>query len=159
MPNNNSSIQCTALGDGAMALTFNNTSRADATERRVSLYDEIDDEGISDGSVQRGIGERDADGSEAFWGAPRAPLTLGLSVDDGRSWPVLWDLATGDGYCMTNNSRDGLNRELSYPSVTPGADGDLHVTFTHHRRAIRYVHVPADRLAEGLDEAGRGDGG
>ena len=71
-------------------------------------------------------------------------MTLGLSPDDGRSWPVQVDLETGDGYCMSNNSRDGLNRELSYPSVLPGPDGDLHVAYTYHRRAIKHVHLPAD---------------
>jgi predicted neuraminidase len=51
------------------------------------------------------------------------------------------DLETGDGYCMTNNSREGLNRELSYPSVDQTPDGLLHVAFTYHRRAIQYVAV------------------
>ena len=48
---------------------------------------------------------------------------------------------------MSNNSRDGLNRELSYPSVLPGPDGDLHVAYTYHRRAIKHVHLPADVVA------------
>ena len=28
------------------------------------------------------------------------------------------NLDEGDGYCLTNNSRDGLNREFSYPAST-----------------------------------------
>ncbi|MGO4362854.1 sialidase family protein [Terrabacter sp. RAF57] len=150
LPNNNSSIQAVAVGGGEVALVFNRSSALDATERRVSLYDEIDDEGVVDGLDGPVVAEPSPEAAEvagrrtAFWGAPRAPMTLGLSPDDGRSWPVQVDLETGDGYCMSNNSRDGLNRELSYPSVLPGPDGDLHVAYTYHRRAIKHVHLPAD---------------
>jgi predicted neuraminidase len=150
LPNNNSSIQAVAVGGGEVALVFNRSSALDATERRVSLYDEIDDEGVVDGLDGPVVAEPSPEEAEAagrrtaFWGAPRAPMTLGLSPDEGRSWPVQVDLETGDGYCMSNNSRDGLNRELSYPSVLPGPDGDLHVAYTYHRRAIKHVHLPAD---------------
>lgn len=148
LPNNNSSIQAAGLGGEEVALVFNRSSSADATERRMSLYDEIDDEGVRDGLEGPVVAEPSPETAEgrrtAFWGAPRAPMTLGLSPDDGRSWPVTVDLETGDGYCMSNNSRDGLNRELSYPSVLPGRDGDLHVAYTYHRRAIKHVHLPAD---------------
>ncbi|MFE4061030.1 exo-alpha-sialidase, partial [Streptomyces sp. NPDC059096] len=77
----------------------------------------------------------------AFWGAPRAPLTLSVSSDGGLTWPVRHDLATGDGYCLTNNSRDGLNRELSYPSIARSGDGTLHVAYTRHRRSVQYVRL------------------
>jgi predicted neuraminidase len=153
LPNNNSSIQAVALGGGEIALVFNRSSALDATERRVSLYDEIDDEGVRDGLDGPVVAEPSPEAAEAagrrtaFWGAPRAPMTLGLSPDEGRSWPVQADLETGDGYCMSNNSRDGLNRELSYPSVLPGPDGDLHVAYTYHRRAIKHLHLPPDVVA------------
>ncbi|MFD5752367.1 exo-alpha-sialidase [Streptomyces sp. NPDC127033] len=144
VPNNNSSIQFVPLGDGRLALVHNHSSAADATERRESLYDEIDDEGVSDAPPAGGGATPPAgapDGGAAFWGAPRAPLTLAVSSDGGLTWPVRHDLATGDGYCLTNNSRDGLNRELSYPSVAQSADGTLHVAFTRHRRSIQYVRL------------------
>ncbi|MGO4600331.1 sialidase family protein [Terrabacter sp. 2YAF2] len=148
LPNNNSSIQAASTGGLEIALVFNRSSAADATERRVSLYDEIDEEGVRDGIDGPVLAEPSLDAGDdrpkAFWGAPRAPMTLGLSPDEGRTWPVMVDLETGDGYCMSNNSRDGLNRELSYPSVLPGPDGDLHVAFTYHRRAIKHVHLPRD---------------
>ena len=32
----------------------------------------------------------------------------------------------GDGYCLSNNSKDGLNREYSYPSIIQGSDGLIH---------------------------------
>ncbi|MFE9884985.1 exo-alpha-sialidase [Streptomyces scopuliridis] len=144
VPNNNSSIQYVPLDDGRLALVHNHSSAADATERRVSLYDEIDDDGVSDTAPPDGTGTGATPPSPddaAFWGAPRAPLTLSLSPDGGRSWPVRHDLETGDGHCLTNNSRDGLNRELSYPSIARSPDGTLHIAFTHHRRVITYLRL------------------
>ena len=38
---------------------------------------------------------------------------------------------------MTNNSRDGSNRELSYPSIKQTPDGVIHVAYTHFR--VKYV--------------------
>ncbi len=139
LPNNNSSIQATRLADGRIALVYNHASAADAAERRLSLYDEIEDEDGPATASTAPVRDR-----TAFWGTPRAPLSLVLSTDGGRSWGPRIDLATGDGYCMTNNSADRLNRELSYPSVHQTPDGRLHVAFTHHRRAIR--HIVLDRV-------------
>jgi predicted neuraminidase len=130
LPNNNSSLQALRLADGRVALVFNESSRADATGRRLSLYDDIG------GEAPAPLTDR-----SAFWGAPRAPLTLAISSDRGLTWPLRRHLETGDGYCMTNNSRDRLNREFSYPSVVQGADGTLHIAYTYWRQAIKYVRV------------------
>lgn len=147
LPNNNSSIQARALGDGRMAMVMNYSSVENATERRASLYDEIDDEGVkdTDGPV---VAEPEIDENKrsAFWGAPRAPMTLALSDDDGRTWGVTYDVENGDGYCMSNNSRESLNRELSYPSVLNGAHEDLHLAYTWHRKCIKYVYYDAATL-------------
>jgi predicted neuraminidase len=75
----------------------------------------------------------------AFWGAPRAPLVVALSGDGGRSWHRHAEIETGDGYCLTNNSLDRRNRELSYPSIHQTPDGRMHVAFTYHRQAIKHV--------------------
>src|SRR6478752_7237785 len=129
LPNNNSSIQFVLLPDDRLALVFNNSSALDATERRTSLYD--------------------GDSRSAFWGAPRAPMTLAISDDGGLTWPLRRDLETGDGYCLTNNSRDGLNREYSYPSITASADEMLHIAFTRFRQAIQYVRVDPSWVQDG----------
>ncbi|MFJ8001126.1 exo-alpha-sialidase [Streptomyces sp. NPDC096310] len=143
VPNNNSSIQFVPLAGGRLAMVHNHSSAADATERRESLYDEIDDDGVSEETPAGGAAPPAGalDEGAAFWGAPRAPLTLSVSSDGGLTWPVRHDLATGDGYCLTNNSRDGLNRELSYPSVARSGDGTLHVAYTRHRRSVQYVRL------------------
>lgn len=136
LPNNNSSIQVSAFANGDLGLVFNDVNKEAATERRTSLYDEIEDDG---GSAAQAPASAPS-GRTAFWGTPRAPMTLAISKDGGRTWTKR-DIETGDGYCMTNNSRDRSNRELSYPSVKQTPDGAIHVAYTHFRQAIKYVRV------------------
>jgi predicted neuraminidase len=87
-------------------------------------------------AAQAGIAAR-----PAIWGVSRAPLMLALSADDGKTFPLRRRVQGGSGYCLSNNSRDGLNREYSYPSVLQSRDGQLHLAFTAYRRAIQYVRV------------------
>ncbi len=138
LPNNNSSIQAVRLANGHLAMVYNHSSAADATDRRLSLYDDIG------GGEDLAPAAPPATGRSAFWGAPRAPMTLAISEDEGRTWPVRRNLEVGDGYCMTNNSKDRLNREFSYPSICQTADGRLHITYTYWRQAIKYVRVGED---------------
>lgn len=133
LPNNNSSVMALTLASGAIALCYNESSAADATGRRTSLYDDIGGEG-DEAPVPSTT-------REAFWGAPRAPMTLAVSDDGGLTWPHRRNLEVGDGFCMTNNSKDKLNREFSYPSLCQSADGTLHVAYTYWRQAIKYVRV------------------
>lgn len=142
LPNNNSSIQVTTLASGELALVFNHMSAAGALERRASLYDEIDD-----GDNSRKEPEVTS-GRSAFWGAPRAPMTVAISADGGKTWPWQRNLDEGDGYCMTNNSLDKRNREFSYPSIKQGADGTLHIAYTWFRQAIKYVHITPEWVKE-----------
>ena len=139
LPNNNSSIQFTKLHNGHLALVFNDISAADSTDRRASLYDDLEDDGTGLTNPVAQPGER-----AAIWGVPRAPMTLAVSEDGGRTWAHRRDLDVGDGFCMTNNSREKLNREYSYPSVKQGADGAIHIAFTYYRQAIKYVRVTED---------------
>ncbi|AEX24852.1 exo-alpha-sialidase [Vibrio natriegens] len=134
LPNNNSSIQLTALNNGDLAMVFNNMSAEGATDRRSSLYDEIEDD--SDAKEPEII-----DGKSAFWGAPRAPMSLAISKDDGASWQIVANLDEGDGFCMTNNSQEKLNREFSYPTITQSSDGAIHIAYTYFRQAIKYVRI------------------
>ena len=71
LPNNNSSIQCVRLNDGRLAMIYNHSSAANATGRRTSLYDDLEEDGAAEPAA--------ASGRQAFWGAPRAPLSLAFS--------------------------------------------------------------------------------
>ena len=77
LPNNNSSIQLTRLMNGHLAIVFNNVRAKESTERRLSLYDEIEDDVPAGGAaVAVAAKPAQAPARKAFWGAPRAPLTL-----------------------------------------------------------------------------------
>ncbi|MBT1157901.1 exo-alpha-sialidase [Aminobacter anthyllidis] len=136
LPNNNSSVQAVRTGDGRIAIVYNHANASMSDDRRLSLYDEIE----GDEAETTSAGAEPA-GRKAVWGVPRAPLSLAFSSDGGESFPERIDLETGDGFCLTNNSKDGLNREFSYPSILATPDGVIHVAFTYFRRAIKYVRL------------------
>jgi predicted neuraminidase len=135
VPNNNSSIAAIRLYDGRLALLCNPVSAATSDARRESLYDELDED--DDRPNAEG-------GITPIWGVPRAPVTLCVSEDGGKTFPVRRIVDDGLGTCLSNNSTDGRNKELSYPALLEGKDGALHLAYTFHRRAIKYV-----RLAKG----------
>lgn len=133
VPNNNSSIVAIRLDDGRVALLCNPVSAADSSARRESLYDELGEESDGRGDPTGGI--------TPIWGVPRAPLTLCVSGDGGRTFPLRKIVEDGEGTCLSNNPLDGRNKELSYPAMVQGPDGDLHLAYTFHRRAIKYVRL------------------
>ena len=136
LPNNNSSVQAVRLRDGRIAIVYNHASAAMSSDRRLSLYDEIEGEG---GSGAPAAAAPPASRRKAVWGVPRAPLSLALSDDDGVTFAPPLHLEVGPGTCLSNNSKDGLNREFSYPSLLERPDGGLDVAFTYFRRAIKHV--------------------
>jgi len=77
-------------------------------------------------------------------------MTPAFSSDGGRAWPDRHDLEAGDGHCLTDNSRDGLNRELSYPTIRQTPDGTLHIACTHHRKAISTCGSPSPQANDDL---------
>ncbi|MCT8997461.1 sialidase family protein [Chelativorans intermedius] len=139
LPNNNSSIGVTRLTDRVLGLVCNPVSAASSPSRRASLYDELDE----------GDNRREAqDGCRPIWGVERAPLSLCLSADEGRTFPIRHVIEDSPGTCLTNNSIDGRNKELSYPVLLPRTDGGLDIAYTLYRRAIRHVRLDAATVAK-----------
>jgi predicted neuraminidase len=139
LPNPNAGFCFDVLPSGRVLVVYNHSSKAKAVGQREGLYDDVKEEGD-----ERQNQQSKHAGRQAFWGAPRAPLCLAWSDDDGRTWDHRV-LEEGDGYCMTNNSEQKLNRELSYPSMALGSDGIVHIAFTFWRQKIKYVQVrPGD---------------
>ena len=137
LPNNNSSIQAIRLKSGVIAMVYNHSNASMSDARRQSLYDEIESEGAADETIA--ASNCAASARPAGWGGPRAPRRLAFSMDGGRPFPRRIDLDTGDGYCLSNNSKDSLNREFSYPSIVEDEEGRLHIAYTYFRRTIKYV--------------------
>ena len=116
-----------------------------------SLHDEIEDENRHDDESDVPT-EAPVAARAAFRGAPRAPMTLAISADGGRTWPWRRHLDEDDGYGMTHNSEARLDREFSSPSIKPSADGALRMSCTCSRHAIEYMRA---NEAEALRRAGR----
>ena len=139
VPNNNSSISVIRLADGRLAMACNPANAAIHPDaRRVSLYDELgaeDDRPAASG------------GCAPIWGVPRAPMTLCVSQDEGRRFPKRRVIEDGPGTCLTNNSLDGSNHEMSYPSLVQDGDGTLHLAYTYFRRGIKYLRIDLDFLS------------
>jgi predicted neuraminidase len=140
LPNPNAGICFDVLPSGRVLVVYNHSSKANAVGQREGLYDDVKEEGDDRQNQQ----SKHA-GRQAFWGAPRAPLCLAWSDDNGKTWAskVLED---GDGYCMTNNSEQQLNRELSYPSMALLPDGVIHIAFTFWRQRIKYVQLILEEI-------------
>ncbi|CZT35541.1 sialidase family protein [Rhizobium sp. 9140] len=141
VPNNNSSIAATQLRDGRLAIICNPVNASQSSERRASLYDELGDADDRPDADPTG-------GCVPVWGVPRAPVALCFSTDDGLTFPERLIIETGPGTCLSNDSIDGRNKEMSYPWLLEEPDGTLHLAYTYHRRAIKHV-----RLAPGWDSA------
>ncbi|MHC1551155.1 sialidase family protein [Phyllobacterium sp. K27] len=134
VPNNNSSIGAARLADGRIAMICNPVNAAQAADRRASLYDELGEDDDRPDADPTG-------GCVPVWGVPRAPVVLCLSEDEGRTFPVRLHIEDGAGTCLSNDSTDGRNKEMSYPWLLQETDGTMHLAYTYHRRAIKYVRL------------------
>ncbi|KKY29760.1 putative glycosyl hydrolase [Diaporthe ampelina] len=136
LPNPNSGTGAAALPNGDIAIIFNDSRASPEMQRRDGLYDDITP-AEDTRSNQPGVGSK-----VAIWGTPRKALSVALSKDKGKTWK--WRvLEDGDGFCMTNNSKERTNRELSYPSIFVDGKGEngVHVAYTYYRRNIKYVYI------------------
>lgn len=141
VPNNNSSIAAIRLSDGRIAMIGNPVNAAGSSDRRASLYDELGEDDDRPDADPDG-------GCVPIWGVPRSPVAVSISDDGANTFPHRIVIEDGPGTCLSNNSTDGANKEMSYPWLLEGPDGSLHVAYTYYRRAIKYV-----RLAPGWDKA------
>lgn len=80
------------------------------------------------------------------WGVPRKPLSIALSMDEGKTWPWVRDLHTGD---EPPPLQPGEREEYSYPSIVQTSDGALHVTFTFRRKTIKYITFDEKWIQQG----------
>lgn len=145
LPNNNSSIAAIRLADGRIAVIGNPVNAAMSPDRRASLYDELGEDDARPDADPAG-------GCVPVWGVPRAPVTVSVSADGGASFPLRLLVEDGPGTCTSNDSTDGRNKEMSYPWIWQAHDGTLHLAYTYHRRAIKYVRLSPAAWAAQLGE-------
>lgn len=143
VPNNNSSIQmrhAPLLGPDSVLAVLNPVAA---------------EEGASIGDIERVVdphkvtaeGAMGALERHAVWGVDRIPLSLLRSDDRGRTWQRVLDLETVDTVPSSVVERAGDRAmEMSYPSLLVDDDGDVHVTYSYCRLAIKHVLVPAQAL-------------
>lgn len=134
VPNNNSSMGVIRLATGEVAMICNPVNGTMSNSRRASLYDELGEEDDRPHADSSG-------GCRPIWGVERAPVILALSKDDGRSFPTRFMIEDGPGHCLSNNSLDGKNCEMSYPWIVEAQDGALHLSYSYHRRGIKHVRL------------------
>ena len=132
VPNNNSSIAVVRLADGRLAMACNPINASMSADRRASLYDELGEDARPQAQG----------GCTPIWGVPRGPMSLCLSSDGGKTFPHRITVEESPGTCLSNDSLNGKNRELSYPSLSQAPDGSLDLAYTLYRRAIKHVRLP-----------------
>ena len=133
MPNNNSSVAAIRLNDGRIAVIGNPVNAAMSPDRRASLYDELgEDDARPDadltGGLRAGLGRAARAGRRGAVHRWRRDLPA-ADADRGRPAPA-----------TSNDLTDGRNREMSIRG-SGRFDGTLHLAYTYHRRAIKYVRL------------------
>ncbi|XEC96107.1 exo-alpha-sialidase [Paenibacillus tarimensis] len=109
LPNNNSSTQLVRLGNGHLALIFNNSSMERDQFRWVTRKGEFRKKPL------------------------RTPLTLAISEDEGNAWPYYRNVQMAD--LEYKDSEIGY----SYPSIISTRDGKIHIAFSYLRKGIKYI--------------------
>ncbi len=126
LPNNNSSLQCTVLQSGRLAIVYNHVNKYIAPPKVQSppWFDTEDMKHIAETST--GNPKK----NPAVWGVKRNPLVLATSEDRGATWKIVKELSV---------SAHVEDAEFSYPSICQGTDGILHIAYTYMRKHIEYI--------------------
>lgn len=78
-----------------------------------------------------------------LWPYERSRLTIAVSDDGGRTWPVRRIVEPGEGFTGTANLRS--NRRYEYPHAVVSSDGRIHVVYSYGSRiAIKHVVLTED---------------
>ena len=81
------------------------------------------------------------------WNAPRVPIVIALTYDEGDSFPYKRVIEAGDGYAGERNIR--LNHTFHYPSIIQSRDGAIHVSYTWHGKDCIMYHRISEAWIKG----------
>jgi predicted neuraminidase len=108
LPNNNSSISAVMLKSGRLAVCYNHSSAPKSYTKK------------------------------GAWPGLRCPVTIALSEDNGKTFPLIRNIERGEGYVGAENR--GSNRQYEYPYIMQAADGMIHVAYAYQtRRGIKWM--------------------
>ncbi len=143
LPNNNSSIQVRGAvspdGHEVLLAVLNPVGAPEGTHLGDAPVV------LEDGKITA-PGDAELLDRHAVWGQPRLPLDLLVSADRGDTWQTVVRLESEETLAPQLLAGSGTrDRELSYPALVVDDGGDVHVTYTYGRQAIKYVRVPATR--------------
>ncbi|MGK9220397.1 MULTISPECIES: sialidase family protein [unclassified Microbacterium] len=141
VPNNNSSIQMRRaphLGADSVLAVLNPVAAAPGRER-------IEAGRAHDAGKVTAPGTPQPLDRYAVWGVERTPVSLLRSDDRGRTWTKVVDIDTAADIPPAMLERAGDRAgELSYPALVVTADGDVHVSYSYCRAAIKHVLLPRE---------------
>lgn len=80
----------------------------------------------------------------------RKPLSVALSLDEGKTWPYVRDIEVGrPGFGLAEQTPKKPGREeYSYPSILETRDGEILVAFTYRRQTIKVVSFREDWIKQ-----------
>ncbi len=81
----------------------------------------------------------------------RKPLSVALSLDEGKTWRYVRDVEVGRaGYGMEERKvKEPGREEYSYPSIMETKSGEIMVAFTYRRQTIKVVSFREDWIKQG----------
>lgn len=110
LPNNNSGICAVRLTSGRIAVAYNHSSAPQAAGKR------------------------------GAWPGLRCPISIALSEDGGKTFPLIRHIERGQGFVGPENR--GNNMQYEYPCLIQASDGALHLAYAYEtRRGIKWVRL------------------
>lgn len=108
LPNNNSSISALKLKSGRLAVAYNHSS-APVTYTK-----------------------------KGAWPGLRCPVSIALSEDGGKTFPIIRHVERGEGYSGDLNRSN--NKQYEYPYLMQSTDGMLHLAYAYKTRiGVKWV--------------------
>ncbi len=108
LPNNNSSISALKLKSGRIAIAYNHSSAPKSYTKK------------------------------GAWPGLRCPITVALSEDEGKTFPLIRNIERGEGYVGEDNRSN--NRQYEYPYLMQDDEGMLHIAYAYQtRRGIKWA--------------------
>jgi predicted neuraminidase len=83
-------------------------------------------------------------------GGLRKPVSVALSLDEGKTWPYVRDVEEGrPGYGIAEQTpKEPGREEYSYPSIIQARSGEILVAFTWRRQTIKVVAITEDWIRQ-----------